>query len=130
MRLLLYSQLLRYQYGRLRICRTIWQLAFLAFLASWAAGLPMLLMDIVVSALGGPRWLVDWSTVIAIGLSLAWVLGPCILVDNWLAARIRERSEQCRVCFYPLVNLAKGEDGRTVCPECGAAWRLDSKPDD
>ena len=30
----------------------------------------------------------------------------------------------CPACAYRLVQLDADEDGCTVCPECGAAWRL------
>ena len=30
----------------------------------------------------------------------------------------------CYVCNYDLANLNACDDGCTVCPECGAAWKL------
>ncbi|MFG0242835.1 MAG: hypothetical protein ACF8R9_08630 [Phycisphaerales bacterium JB054] len=30
----------------------------------------------------------------------------------------------CGACAYSLVKLPSGEDGTTVCPECGSAWRV------
>ncbi len=32
----------------------------------------------------------------------------------------------CPACNYDLAGLSPRDDGRTVCPECGAAWRLDA----
>lgn len=32
----------------------------------------------------------------------------------------------CAACEYPLGSVAVDEDGCTVCPECGAAWKLES----
>jgi len=32
---------------------------------------------------------------------------------------------RCPSCAYKLVELPVGADGWTVCPECGAAWKLD-----
>ena len=34
------------------------------------------------------------------------------------------KSRQCPSCSYGLADLAPEPDGCTVCPECGAAWRL------
>jgi len=31
----------------------------------------------------------------------------------------------CASCDYPLAGVPEAEDGCTVCPECGAAWRRD-----
>jgi len=54
----------------------------------------------------------------------------------WLAwARIRMarfgkvatamlRHHRCPHCGYELANLPAAEDGLTVCPECGCAWRM------
>ncbi len=36
----------------------------------------------------------------------------------------RDRQGQCRACTFSLAGLAAEPDGCTVCPECGAAWRL------
>lgn len=33
---------------------------------------------------------------------------------------------RCGACGYPVRDLPKAADGCTVCPECGAAWRMDS----
>jgi hypothetical protein len=43
--------------------------------------------------------------------------------------RIREgllRAGRCPVCLYALDDLEPEADRCTVCPECGAAWRLDT----
>lgn len=39
--------------------------------------------------------------------------------------RVMLAEERCASCAYPLVGLQVEADGCTVCPECGAAWRLD-----
>ncbi|MBX3387428.1 MAG: hypothetical protein KF768_12735 [Phycisphaeraceae bacterium] len=31
---------------------------------------------------------------------------------------------QCAACGYSIGDLRSAEDGCTVCPECGGAWRL------
>ena len=33
----------------------------------------------------------------------------------------------CRACGFALNGLPECEDGCTVCPECGAAWRLEER---
>ncbi|MDX2017625.1 MAG: hypothetical protein SFY95_08325 [Planctomycetota bacterium] len=43
--------------------------------------------------------------------------------------RIRDgllHAGRCPVCLYPLEDLEPEPDRCTVCPECGAAWRLDT----
>jgi len=39
-------------------------------------------------------------------------------------ARSTLRRGKCAACKYPVSNLPPGSDGCTVCPECGAAWKL------
>lgn len=40
------------------------------------------------------------------------------------AALIREN--RCASCAYDLRSTPRGADGLTICPECGAAWKLPS----
>jgi hypothetical protein len=54
----------------------------------------------------------------------------------WGAMRIEQRAalqqtsatllaaRHCACCLYPLHGLEQQDDGCTVCPECGGAWRL------
>jgi hypothetical protein len=37
---------------------------------------------------------------------------------------ISKRSARCPACAFSLQAAHAGKDGCTVCPECGAAWRL------
>jgi hypothetical protein len=37
------------------------------------------------------------------------------------------RSGVCPACDYPLRGIPPASDGCTLCPECAAAWRLDSE---
>lgn len=41
----------------------------------------------------------------------------------WIASMVA-RSRRCPVCGYDLDGLAAEGDGCTLCPECGAAWRV------
>ena len=36
------------------------------------------------------------------------------------------RQNRCASCAYDLRNVPRDEDGLSVCPECGAAWRVTS----
>lgn len=36
----------------------------------------------------------------------------------------------CRACGFSLVGLHRAQDGCTVCPECGHAWRLGARTQD
>lgn len=47
-----------------------------------------------------------------------------------LSDRAAIRARVYPVCGYDLRGLAAGADGLTCCPECDAAWRLSSEPDD
>lgn len=70
-------------------------------------------------------------------LSLALVVFAWFLAAAWPAwVRFESRGwcrkaplslPICAVCAYELVDLAPEPDGCTVCPECGAAWRLDAQ---
>lgn len=33
---------------------------------------------------------------------------------------------RCAACDYPLYSVPRGADGFVNCPECGAAWKLES----
>lgn len=66
--------------------------------------------------------------VVGIGLLAAAVANP---IQNRrrrhrMAAQLAWFSE-CLVCAYPLAELESEPDGCTVCPECGAVWRIGSQ---
>jgi len=66
-----------------------------------------------------------------------WLLLPAGCVAMWAAMRsvrpwlarraIRAcvRFGHCSACAYEIRGLPAAPDGCTVCPECGAAWRVD-----
>lgn len=74
------------------------------------------------------RWSMFALAVIACGLSLFGVHGVlrfrhgCV-PELFVAAMFRRR--RCPACAYDLRGVPEDDDGITICPECGAAWRLD-----
>lgn len=42
-------------------------------------------------------------------------------------ARAALRRGKCASCSYPLADLQPATDWCTVCPECGAAWKLNAR---
>ncbi len=44
--------------------------------------------------------------------------------------RLMLEHRQCPACDYNLRSLPMEHDGCTVCPECGAAWRMPREGDD
>ncbi len=68
-------------------------------------------------------WVGLCGIVVGMGLRLA------AREETWVKLMPRRLDEgRCPVCEYRLDNLAVEEDGCTVCPECGAAWRLAEQP--
>jgi len=87
----------------------------------------VLVMGVPISThwlLGWPRW-IGW----AVGIGAMVTLLPL-----WMRWDRRERfgfaresflkRGVCPSCSYPLNRCPSDTDGCTVCPECGAAWRL------
>jgi hypothetical protein len=71
------------------------------------------------------------------GLVFMVVIFPIIIVPVWLifrqvakqskipfAIRVCVKNGICSACGYNIKGLEPQDDGCTVCPECGAAWRL------
>lgn len=57
------------------------------------------------------------------------VLVPFAVVRHrrrWPSRRAKELTQRrmCGACGYSLLRLVEASDGCTVCPECGAAWKL------
>ncbi len=65
----------------------------------------------------GPLLLIGVFILVAIFVSALRVWMPAV-ARYWLSIG------QCASCRYDLSGVAVAADGCTVCPECGAAWRL------
>ncbi|MCC7388765.1 MAG: hypothetical protein IT431_08340 [Phycisphaerales bacterium] len=72
-----------------------------------------------------------WSESRGIAILSLCMPGLALLVDATDRRRFRHRYERVRIlppaclaCLYELSGLTTEPDGCTICPECGAAWRL------
>jgi hypothetical protein len=54
---------------------------------------------------------------------VTWVAAQLIHVP--VAIRICVKNGICSACGYSIKGLEPQDDGCTVCPECGAAWRFE-----
>jgi hypothetical protein len=73
---------------------------------------------------GGRSWYY-WPTLVAgLALVVSFIFGRRNWVwHNWLnmvAAMLSHK--RCAQCAYPIGDARAADDGRVVCPECGAAW--------
>jgi hypothetical protein len=100
----------------------------LSFLLGIASG--VLPLAILARAVDAPRELI---ITLAAGML---VVAPLILFGVWVGRHWRcEMAREamlsiglCPSCGYSLSSAATGSGVPTVCPECGAAWRLPSPP--
>ncbi len=64
----------------------------------------------------------------SVAIGLAYVRSVRKRMTRWQRERILNAAAEaglCAVCGYLLYGLPREADGCTVCPECGAAWRVD-----
>jgi hypothetical protein len=80
--------------------------------------------------------------VIALAVFLAAPVLGVVLLGVWLVAwllwwftRGRQRAAEamategrCPSCAYDIAQLPVADDGCTICPECGGAWRVGCVP--
>lgn len=76
----------------------------------------------------GKQWLVP-----LIAGMLAWPFFPFVIryIRQKRASELRAayiKARHCASCDYDLTNLPVDPDGCTKCPECNAAWKLESIP--
>ncbi len=89
---------------------------------------------IVLVRLGLRLWLrppLSWPDVgevgaATVGLAVAYLVVAFHSRRRYEARAVRAWLElgRCAACAYPLRSIPPDFDGATVCPECGAAWRL------
>jgi len=60
--------------------------------------------------------------VIAATLSIVSIRSRATRIADAIAAE-----GYCPSCAYPLAEIEKAHDGCTICPECGAAWRVSAR---
>jgi predicted RNA-binding Zn-ribbon protein involved in translation (DUF1610 family) len=71
------------------------------------------------------RLLVVLAVLFVINIVVVWFSSR--FVRRKKVSRILLRHSHCPHCGYDLHGLpADEEDGATICPECGCAWRLDT----
>jgi hypothetical protein len=65
--------------------------------------------------------------VLAVGVGFV-ALGPATYFGRGFifsrTAAVFLREGLCPSCVYPLKDISPQQDGCTVCPECGAAWKM------
>ncbi len=95
----------------------------------------VLAFRLVVRAFGQSG--VTWADVaelgsLTAGLAIAYLVAAAVVRRRFEASAIRAWLSigHCAACGYSLRGLKPEFDGCTVCPECGAAWRLarDTEP--
>ena len=80
---------------------------------------------VVSVAIGIPAIGVGLTLTVAIAVSLYAALANAHRDESTVAVLSTASSERlCPCCAYPLEGIEPEEDECTVCPECGAAWRL------
>jgi hypothetical protein len=77
---------------------------------------------------GMPSWIVSATPSLFAGV-LMWPLFPVVAWNFRRSAAPGLRAaylaaHRCPSCGFDLTGLATAPDGNTLCPECGAAWRL------
>lgn len=72
---------------------------------------------------------------IAIVVAFYWLAAALAWIAIWAwyhkmlipeLAHAMLRRGQCASCSYPIADLNPTPDGCTICPECGAAWKLNA----
>jgi len=79
------------------------------------------------------RTIEEVLTGVALGIAFYFLVAVVVYLANrlwywkWVVpemARSNLRRGKCAACKYFISNLRPASDGCTVCPECGAAWKL------
>lgn len=100
---------------------------WLVYISSIAACYFGYLLMSYVSNVNGPMSYHVAALIMLLAPILVWLttfLLICAKIGrDRLVSDLRDR-RRCAACFYPLDDCKPEPDGCTVCPECGAAWRL------
>ena len=98
----------------------------------WFVVLPSLSLMIwasifILGAYVGPSSLLSLRLAL-ISVACLVAIVPALISFRMHPARVIPRrlaAGRCGACAYPLRELPREPDGCTVCPECGAAWKLE-----
>jgi len=102
-----------------------WQMKVAAVATALMPGVGAVAADLLLPRSVAPRWVRVPVQVAAMGIAMAvWVHFHRRGMAG-VARRVMLRHGRCAGCGYVLTGTPRGEDGCTVCPECGAAWRMD-----
>ena len=108
---------LRYRLGAGRTARLLLLFALIAMMLQFPPS---------IAARGG--WVI-FMAILPAGGMLVGVLLPSRMLgapsDDDIAHAMR-LTQVCPACGYDLHDLKAEVDGCTVCPECGAAWRIEA----
>ncbi len=105
----------------LRMQPVLWTV--LLWVVPWFIPLLILVLQMSTEIVPEPvfLWSLLLSCLVAVEFSVYSVRGALLREKSRFYPVIR----RCASCGYDLSGLKAEEDGCTVCPECGAAWRLD-----
>lgn len=88
-------------------------------------GIPL---GLAIRRIAGPGWVNIALTALAVFALLFVAALPFAVLVVRRSKRKRlsqlSKTQACLACGYSLKNLPIEPDGCTICPECGAAWRL------
>lgn len=104
-------------------------------LALPAVFLPALIVPLVTGTiLGSPPGLTPSRITLAMlsgaAVGLPGPLAMAFLARRFFASEIARfivGAGACASCDYPLAGVPEDDDGCTVCPECRAAWRRETR---
>ncbi len=65
-----------------------------------------------------------WFYLVAFGGIMGWHFSRTVWRNSAASVRAMTRAGFCPACAYRIDGCEPGADGCTVCPECGAAWRM------
>jgi len=77
---------------------------------------------------GYTRWSLIASVIqfVIFGTTMGFIVTKFDWKSPGHAKRAMLRAGLCAACAYPIRDLTPEPDACTICPECGAAWRLES----